>query len=854
LSIGRAVGPMGGAGSLESVFPGPSAMAALMRDRDWSSSPMGLPAAWPPSLRTACRICLTARFPVIVWWGPELRFIYNDAYLPLLGTKHPALDRPGADVWREIWPIIGPTLRGVLETGQPTRSEDLLRAMDRYGYWEETYWTDSYSPLHDDEGAVRGVFTAVTDTTERVIGQRRLSVLRNLGAQAGIAHTVREACGLVGRSLRRAQADVPYFAVYLRDDGTGPRDGADGPALACTTTGDAETETQPAGSVRWPLAEVLGGRPGMTLRDLAARVARLPSGSWPNPPTEAMVLPLPGEAGAQPIGVQVLAASAGRRLDEEYRTFMELLAGQTAGLINGAMAYQVRGPRTEELAARREEVVAALSVQLSHAGTQKEMLAAGLAELRSQWGAPRVLAAVWERGRPVALTSAPEALAWDDLQPGLKRTIESLRRQPLHVTAPAGLASGQPSGAGTAVEYAGGVAAIWIDLDGDQPFGPEDRTLLELLCGRLGQALNRARRLDQQREAALTLQHAMADPGRMPPGFAVRYQPAAPPLEAGGDWYDVAELAVDRIGIVVGDCVGRGLAAASVMGQLRSACRALLLQSEGPAQALTALDRFAALTPDALCSTVFCGILDTAAGRLTYASAGHPPAILAHADGTTELLDQGRSLSLGLSPDHPRREASAEVPHGATLLLYTNGLIERRRGAADAGPAPASALLQAARDRPVDELAEQIMTGLAPEHGYEDDVAILLYSRPAPLELAFRADPNELAPIRRELRRWLRRLSPGETLVQNVLIAVGEACANAIEHGYRDSAPGTVRLVIEVSGTDIRITVTDNGRWRAPREVPYRGNGLKVIRATMQDVIVTADDTGTTVEMRAKTP
>jgi len=841
---------MGGAGSLESVFPGPSAMAALMRDRDWSSSPMGLPAAWPPSLRTACRICLTSQLPVIVWWGPELRFIYNDAYLPLLGTKHPALDRPGADVWREIWPIIGPMLRSVLETGQPTRSGDLLRAMDRHGYWEETYWTHSYSPLHDDEGAVRGVFTAVTDTTERVIGQRRLSVLQNLGEQAGIAHTVREACGLVGQSLRRAQADVPYFAVYLRDDGTGQRDGADEPALACATSGEAETGARPAGSARWPLAEVLGGQPGMTLRDLADRVAGLPSGSWPNPPTEAMVLPLPGEAGAQPIGVQVLAASAGRRLDDEYRTFMELLARQTAGLINGAMAYQAG-----RLAAHQEEAAAALSVKLSQAGTQRELLAAGLAELRSQWQAPRVLAAIWERGRPVALTGAPVALAWDDLRPGLRRTIESLRRQPLlHITTPAGLASGQPSGAGTAVEYAGGVAAIWIDLDGDQPFGLEDRTLLALLCGRLGQALNRARRLDQQREVALTLQHAMADPGRMPPGFAARYQPAAPPLEAGGDWYDVTELAGDGIGIVVGDCVGRGLAAASVMGQLRSACRALLLQSEGPAQTLTALDRFAALIPDALGSTVFCGVLDAAAGRLTYASAGHPPGILAHADGTTELLDQGRSFPLGLSPDHPRHEASAAVPCGATLLLYTDGLIERRRGPADAGTAQASAVLRAARDMPVDELAEQIMTGLAPKHGYEDDVAILLYSRAAPLELAFRADPNELVAVRRELRGWLRRFSASETLVQNVLIAVGEACANAIEHGYRDSAPGTVRLVIEVSGTDIRITVTDDGRWRPPREVPFRGNGLKVIRATMQDVIVTADDTGTTVEMRAKTP
>jgi anti-sigma regulatory factor (Ser/Thr protein kinase) len=547
---------MGGAGSLESVFPGPSAMAALLRGRGWSSSPLGSPAGWPPGLQTACRICLTSRFPVGVWWGPDLRFIYNDAYLPLLGTKHPALDMPGADVWSETWHIIGPMLHGVLETGRPTWSEDLPLPMNRHGYWEETYWRYSYSPLHDDQGAVRGVFTAVTDTTERVISQRRLSVLQDLGAQAGTAHTV--------------EAD-----------------------------------------------------------------------------------------------------------------------------------------------------------QVAHL-------------------------------------------------------------------------------------------------------------------------------LDRQREVALARQHAIVGPGRTPAGFAVRCEPATPPPEIGGVWCDIAELASGRIAIIIGDCVGRGLAAASVMAQLRSACRGLLPQSEGPAQVLTALDRFAALIPDARCSTVFCGILDTATGCLSYASAGHPPGILARPDGTVELLDQGRSFPLALSPDSPRRVATTYVPYGATLLLYTDRLIERRRPI-DAGTAQASALLQAGREMPVDELAEQIMTDFAPGQGHEG-VAILLYSRPAPLDLAFPADPHKLAEVRQQLRGWLRPLSLNAILAHDVLIAACEACANAIEHGYRDFPGGTVRLRVEVSGADVRITVADTGSWRPPRQVPYRGNGLNTMRATMQDVTITAGDSGTTIEMRAKTP
>ena len=127
---------------------------------------------------------------MIVWWGPELRMIYNDAYLPLMGGKHPAWTRPALTRWSDIWQIVGPMLHSVLDTGQPTRSEDLLLPMDRNGYWEETYWTYSYSPLHDDDSTVRGVFTAVTETTERVIGARRLAALQDLGAQAGAARTV----------------------------------------------------------------------------------------------------------------------------------------------------------------------------------------------------------------------------------------------------------------------------------------------------------------------------------------------------------------------------------------------------------------------------------------------------------------------------------------------------------------------------------------------------------------------------------------------------------------------------------------------------------------------------------------
>ena len=326
------------------TFPGDGEMARRMRAYPWGGSALGDPGTWSASLRTACRICLTSRFPMIVWWGPDLRFLYNDAYLPLMGTKHPALGKPGETVWPEIWDVIGPMLDSVMSSGQATWSEDLLLSMDRHGYWEETYWTYSYSPLHDDDGMVRGVFTAVTDTTERVIGERRLAALQDLGAQAGSARSVADAGQLVVEALERAQRDIPFAAIYLRSPGT------DDVVLAASGPQQAAPAPLAGGPGGWPVDEVLRGGQPVTVTDVGARFGQLPGGGWPTPPVQALVLPLAGEAGGQATGVIVLAASAGHALDEAYASFLRLVAQQTAALINGAVAYQVQQRRAEELA------------------------------------------------------------------------------------------------------------------------------------------------------------------------------------------------------------------------------------------------------------------------------------------------------------------------------------------------------------------------------------------------------------------------------------------------------------------------------------------------------------------------
>jgi serine phosphatase RsbU (regulator of sigma subunit) len=398
------------------------------------------------------------------------------------------------------------------------------------------------------------------------------------------------------------------------------------------------------------------------------------------------------------------------------------------------------------------------------------------------------------------------------------------------------------------------VLVVWIDLAEERPFTLEDQTLLTVLAGRLGQGLHRVHQVDQQRETALALQHAILGPAHLPPGFAVRYQAASRPLQVGGDWYDIVDLEDGRIALIVGDCVGHGLAAAAVMGQVRSACRALLLDHPSPRVALAGLDRFAARLPGAECTTVVCAVLNPDTGELVYSSAGHPPPILVLADGTTQLVDEGRTIPLGIRAERPRPEAHVTLPARATLLLYTDGLVERRRSGLDHGIARASVLLQDGRGLTLDDLADQIMSRLAPSDGYQDDVALLLYRHPAPLQLEFPAHVSQLAPTRAALRSWLTRARVDPVQTQDMVIAVGEAIANAIEHGHRHSPEGIISLRATALFDQVQLTVVDTGSWKPPRPDanPHRGRGIKLMRALMHSVAINPGATGTLVHLSAR--
>jgi PAS domain S-box-containing protein len=326
-------------------------LGRLIRDFDWETTPLGPPATWPQNLRMALRVMLTSRQPIWIGWGRELIYFYNDPYKSIIGGKHPwALGRPTTEVWREIWNDIGPMLDTAMGGDQGTYVEAQLLIMERNGYPEETYYTFSYSPVPNDDGTVGGIFCANSDDTQRVIGERQLALLRELAAGATHARTWRDACERTSDALATNPRDLPFAMVYMADpDGANLR-------LACHAGiqrgHPAVPETIFADSPSpWPMGEVLGAHIPALLTDLNATIGGdLPTGPWPQSPTQAALLPiLPmGETGRA--GVLIVGLNPFRLYDESYRGFLGLVAGQIAAALASAQAYEDERRRAEALA------------------------------------------------------------------------------------------------------------------------------------------------------------------------------------------------------------------------------------------------------------------------------------------------------------------------------------------------------------------------------------------------------------------------------------------------------------------------------------------------------------------------
>jgi signal transduction histidine kinase/DNA-binding response OmpR family regulator len=324
-------------------------MGARMRALDWSATGIGEPASWPQSLRTVVRILLTSRFAMWMAWGDDLTFFCNDAYLPTTGVKSDWVLGARSDrVWAEIWPDIGPRIAHVLATGEATWDEALLLYLERSGFIEETYHTFSYSPLADDFGKTVGMLCVVAEVTERVIGERQLDLLRDMGARLSAASSRTDVMAAITACFRAEAPDVPFGLVYLVEPG--------GDRLTRTAIHGLEPDTPatPASldlddpACPWPLALAKTG----PVKAPAPREALgdFPLLHWQEPPSEALITPIMASEGGAPVGYLIAGLNPHREFNPDYAGFIELLTGQIAAAIARADEYESAKARAEALA------------------------------------------------------------------------------------------------------------------------------------------------------------------------------------------------------------------------------------------------------------------------------------------------------------------------------------------------------------------------------------------------------------------------------------------------------------------------------------------------------------------------
>jgi anti-sigma regulatory factor (Ser/Thr protein kinase) len=360
-----------------------------------------------------------------------------------------------------------------------------------------------------------------------------------------------------------------------------------------------------------------------------------------------------------------------------------------------------------------------------------------------------------------------------------------------------------------------------------------------------------ARLSGAERAAAVMLQRSLI-PARLPtvPGLelAGRYLPAGEG-GVGGDWYDVFSLPSGRIGVVMGDVIGRGLAAAVVMGRLRSALRAYALDEAEPHKVLERLDRKLQHFEAGQMTTVLYAVLDPRLISFDVSSAGHPLPMLALPGATPNTIDARIDPPLGVAPGLSRRTSSIDVPDGALLAFFTDGLVERRNEPLEQGLERLSAALKGESAERSCTSAVNAMIGGDALH---DDAALLVLRRDdvsgGPMHLDVPAVPTSLGRIRYALRRWLASNRATDDDTVNILLAVGEATANAVEHAY-GPAGGVVEVDVERSDDTVVAFVRDTGRWRLPRGT-NRGRGVGIMESCTEELSVDRTDGGTAVRLQ----
>lgn len=325
-------------------------MGELIRNHDWSRTPLGPIETWPRSLKTCVQIMLTSRQPIWIGWGKELIKLYNDPYREIVQGKHPwALGKPASTVWKDIWRDIDPMLQKVMLENEGTYVEEQLLIMQRNGYPEETYYTFSYTPVAGDDGKIGGMICFNTDDTERIISERHLKTLTQLGKRLNdlklAEHTFQETISV----LKDNPHDFP-FALLYRCDGNDVK-------FVTSTEQDTIFETKYSNlslDSRDEIATLLSGAlesNNLTLLDrLHEKVGDMPKGAWEISPDKAIVLPIAERGHKKAYGFLIVGANPFRPLDEKYLGFFQLVADQIATSLANNEAIEAERKRLEAMA------------------------------------------------------------------------------------------------------------------------------------------------------------------------------------------------------------------------------------------------------------------------------------------------------------------------------------------------------------------------------------------------------------------------------------------------------------------------------------------------------------------------
>jgi PAS domain S-box-containing protein len=582
----------------------------------------------------------------------------------------------------------------------------------------------------------------------------------------------------------------------------------------------------------------------------------------------AMIVPL--NARGRALGaISFFLAESGRRYSADDLQFAEELATRAAIAIDNGRLHEA-----EQAAHASLERLHGVAAALSRAVTLPDALNAILTEGMAASGArAAVVGLADEDGETVDVAAArgypPETIRrWrsfpvdgrlplsDVVRTGTAFFCESQADRDRYWPAFVGMGESHAFVALPLAARGRVLGGLALTFDADRSFGADERELLLTIARQCGQALERARLYEREHEIAVAVQRSL-----LPKDVAVaeevsiaaRYLPASPGLEVGGDWYDVVRVGEDELIVSIGDVVGHGLHAAATMGQLRNAARAYALERASPPEIVRRLNDFVSNFRDGEFSTLFVGRIDLERRTLEYTNAGHPPPLLRGPTGEVAWLDGGRAFPVGVGLDGECTSAIVGFEPNAVLVLYTDGLVERRERPLEEGFAALADVVRKGTED-ADDLLEEIIARIVDDDAdHTDDIAMVTVTYlPAP-EFRLRLDrlPERAGDLRNGLQQWLDELGASPEEAFDVTVACSEAFANAIEHPVEAEA-SVVDVEGSCAGGELTIAIRDYGRWREHRLREEGGLGLPLMRSLMTSVEVKRRTEGTTVVLRRR--